>query len=196
MSGRKKTYFCDNCNFKTYAPVLLKRHKSTYKCLRVTNNPSRNIECLYCSTLFTEKGIEIHKKNNKLYHECVDSEEYNYMTKDCSCNNFIYDGLRHEDFGTIYKIELKILLKRKKEIAERKKKYQEYLKQQQEEEETEEEESDSELYNSDIYCDVCGLKEYDYLPYRLKQAWKGSYCECVEEEETTEIQENIKMDIN
>mgnify|MGYP005995109821 CR=1 FL=1 len=56
------------------------------------------VDCKFCNQSFSKKQYEAHKERNKLLWLLkTDVNEY----KDCSCNNFIYNGKRFSDLKVL-----------------------------------------------------------------------------------------------
>lgn len=86
----------ENIPFSCYTTQQWKKHISRPKhCMNVARNKNLEddlvVECKHCNGIFTKAQYEQHKNRNILLQWSSDP-----IYKECSCNNFIYNGKRFE----------------------------------------------------------------------------------------------------
>lgn len=111
---KQTLFFCDSCQIEKYDSEIQMLVDVPFECATLahwkqhikTNKHSLNkaisqnlteecrVECKHCNQSFSKKQYAMHEMRNKLlWLMKSDVNEY----KDCSCNNFIYNGKRFSD---------------------------------------------------------------------------------------------------
>ena len=93
-------YYCDNCGISCPSITHFNRHKKTNK-HKKNEKLDRPITCKHCNETFTIEGYERHKKRNKLFWEHKKIDKWNFITDECTCNNFLFFDRRYARYGEI-----------------------------------------------------------------------------------------------